>query len=98
MVAQKLIHNGLVSFLNVCINSPSQKKAELLNNQFSLVFTVDHPGSDSKLTGPSYPPLEHPRITERGVEKLLLAINPSKAAGPDQITCRQCRILKELAS
>ena len=73
----------------------STTKGELLNHQFSSVFTVDHPGSDSNLSGPSYPPLEHLRITGRGVEKLLLAINPSKAAGPDQIPCR---ILKELAS
>ena len=33
-------------------------------------------------------------ITEFGVQKLLSAINPSKAGGPDEVPCR---VLKELA-
>ena len=46
-----------------------------------------------KLFGPNYPTIDPLIINQNGVEKLLSGLNPSKAAGPDQIPCR---ILKEL--
>ena len=35
--------------------SDSHKKAEILNKQFSSVFTRDSTGNQAKLYGPSYP-------------------------------------------
>jgi hypothetical protein len=71
--------------------------ANILNKQFSSVFTTDHP--------PDFPhhticecELKHPnisiRITTEGVTKLLADTNLHKAMGPDGI---QPRVLKQLA-
>ena len=72
----------------------SQDKADILNRQFTSVFTADSPDCDSTLTGPSHPPLRDLNIDVKGVEKLLAGIKTNKAAGPDKIPCR---ILQELA-
>ena len=77
------------------LHTGGQKKAEILNKQFTSVFSVDEPGSDTVLSGPSYPPIDRLLISVQGVEKLLTGINPNKAAGPDQVPCR---ILKELST
>ena len=74
--------------------SGSQDKAEILNRQFTSVFTPEEPDCETTVSGPSYPPLKDLVINVKGVEKLLTTIQPNKAAGPDQIPCR---ILKELA-
>ena len=47
-----------------------------------------------KLPGPHYPPIANLDITTTGVERLLARLDPNKASGPDNISCR---ILKELA-
>ena len=72
----------------------SLDKAEILNTQFKLVFTKDVSSFIPKLFGPNYPTTDPLIINQNGVEKLLSGLNPSKAAGPDQIPCR---ILKELS-
>jgi hypothetical protein len=77
------------------LHSDGQRKATILNKQFVSVFTRDKPGCETTLSGPSYPPIKTLEINTKGVHKLLAGINPSKAAGPDQVPCR---ILKELAS
>ncbi len=62
-------------------------KAEMLNNQFSSVFTHE----DSDFVAPAshqYPPIGNINVTVEGVEKLLLNLNASKAAGPDQLSGR----------
>ena len=69
------------------LHTGGQKKAEILNKQFISVFSVDEPGSDTVLSGPSYPPIDMLLISVQGVEKLLTGINPNKAAGPDQVPC-----------
>ena len=76
--------------------SGATDRASILSNQFKSVFTKDD-NSELKHTapyGPSYPEMEPFNITQHGVQKLLSAINPSKAGGPDQVPCR---VLKELA-
>ena len=76
------------------LHSDSKDKAQILNDQFSSVFTKDDQHAGTVLEGPSLPPLAGLNISEKGVAKLLKEIDPSKAGGPDEVPCR---ILKELA-
>ena len=65
-------------------------------NQFKSVFTHDKiEDKDTHLYGPGYPGISNITFDTAGIEKLLRGVNPSKAAGPDQIPCR---MLKELAT
>ena len=69
-------------------------KAEILNKQFSSVFTCDDLSHNLPDQGPSpYDPMG--RITTNGVYKLLAGIKIHKATGTDGIPGR---LLKELAS
>ena len=70
------------------LHSGGQKKAEILNRQFSSVFTADQPGVQTSLSGPAYPPLRQLVVNVKGVEKLLQEVNPSKVSGPNQLPCR----------
>lgn len=75
--------------------SDALTKAELLNEQFSSVFTCEDINSPPTIMGPSqYPDIPKLTITQNGVAKLLRNLNPHKAAGPDNITPT---ILKEAA-
>ena len=76
------------------LHSDSQSKADILNYQFSSVFTTDDVHADTVLEGPSIPPVANLKICEKGVAKLLREVDPSKAGGPDELPCR---ILRELA-
>ena len=79
------------------LHSDKAKRCELLAKQFKSAFTKDKedPYQDTKLHGPAYPPIKELEIGEEGVRRLLEAIDPSKAAGPDELPCR---LLKELAT
>ena len=73
----------------------------ILNPQFQSVFSEPSslsPEEEQKLRQerekPSVPQMDPINITEAGVWKLLSGLNPSKAAGPDQL---KPRVLKELA-
>ena len=57
-----------------------QQKAEMLNAQFSSVFTEEDTENLPQLNK-QYPSLLN--VSAIGVEKLLLNLNASKAAGPD---------------
>ena len=76
------------------LHSDSQSKADILNHQFSSVFTTDDVHADTVLEGSSIPPVANLKICEKGVAKLLCEVDPSKAGGPDELPCR---ILRELA-
>ena len=70
------------------------KKAQLLNEQFKSVFTLeDLEHIPSKEHSP-YLSMPEIIITSPGVQKLLSEINPHKAHGPDNIPAR---VLKEAA-
>ena len=76
--------------------SDSKKKAEILNGQFSSVFTQEPQDLDLPDMGNSpYPTMPHITINGKGTEKLLKNLKPHKAAGPDDISAR---ILKENAA
>ena len=51
--------------------SGSKDKAEILNRQFSSVFTADYPGSSVQLIGPNVPIIDNLTTSAAGVQKLL---------------------------
>ena len=77
------------------------QKASALNNQFYSVFTpvsnISRTDSNKQCIMP--PSTQHPNISRltiktEGIQKHLCNLNPSKAAGPDEITPK---LLKELS-
>ena len=81
---------------NGLLHQDSTKKAEILNEQFTSVFTSDASDdySNTYLEGPSIPPISNIIVDENGVAKMLRKINAKKAGGPDLLPCI---LLKELA-
>jgi hypothetical protein len=73
----------------------SKEKASILSDQFTSVFSRENSDDIPHLYGPNYRSINSLSVEIKGVAKLLKDLNPSKAAGPDRITCR---VLKELAS
>ncbi|KAL8609731.1 hypothetical protein ACOMHN_042770 [Nucella lapillus] len=68
------------------LRSNSQNKAEILGDQFRSVFTEEDTTSIPH-KGPSpYPDMPPIRVSEAGVKKLLLNLQPCKATGPDNIS------------
>ncbi|KAK2166213.1 hypothetical protein NP493_1331g00010 [Ridgeia piscesae] len=63
----------------------SKEKAEILLDQFQSVFTRDGGSAPPHLDPPQHPIISDININTAGVCKLLKAINPHKACGPDQI-------------
>ena len=75
--------------------SDASSKANILNDQFSSVFTREDTTSLPEIMGPSrYPDIDFLQIHPNGVAKLLKDLNPHKAAGPDNVAPT---ILKECA-
>ena len=69
-------------------------KAEVLNSQFSSVFTEDDSPIPNLGTS-STPDAPNIQVGRNGVMKLLRGLKPHKATGPDEISSR---FLKEMAS
>ena len=63
----------------------SKEKAKILLDQFQSVFTGDGGSAPPHLDPPQHPIISDININTAGVCKLLKAINPHKACGPDQI-------------
>ena len=95
--AQKQDSQGVAPIRDGCKLLPDAKsKAEALSKQFCSVFTKDTPETaDLRMEGPSYPPISELKIQTEGIVKLMTGLNPSKAAGPDEIPAR---LLKNLAT
>ncbi|KAK2187207.1 hypothetical protein NP493_175g02033 [Ridgeia piscesae] len=70
---------------NLQTNSVTKEKAEILLDQFQSVFTRDGGSAPPHLDPPQHPIISDININTAGVCKLLKAINPHKACGPDQI-------------
>ncbi|KAI8488562.1 hypothetical protein Bbelb_335910 [Branchiostoma belcheri] len=81
-----LKHNG-----NLFSNA--KDKAYILLQEFKSVFVLEDLSCVPWL-GPSHPPISDLTVHPAGVRKLLNAIKPHKASGPDKIPNR---VLKELA-
>ena len=68
------------------LHSQPQQKAELLNDQFRSVLTMEDTTCPVPTPeGPSTSNITPLSITTVGIKKLLSSINIKKAAGPDQI-------------
>ena len=72
----------------------SQEKAEILNNQFSSVFTNEDTSNIPQPEGKISPDIDQLIIDTNGITKLLQKLNPNKAAGPYALSTR---LLKETA-
>lgn len=72
----------------------NQKQADILNSQFSSVFSREDCGSIPDLGPSPYPKASNITVTMPGVKKLLQQLNPHTANGPDQIPSR---LLKDCA-
>ena len=78
------------------LHSSPKDKAEILNSQFSSVFTSDNQAAMLPNLGESHcEPAPDIVVTENGVLKLLKNLNPNKASGPDQVSSR---FLKTMSS
>ena len=74
--------------------SDAPRKAKILNDQFSSVFTKETPGPLPD-KGPSpHPSMPNITISTPGIQKLLANLKPHKATGPDLIPPT---VLKELS-
>ena len=74
--------------------SDAQGKANVLNEQFTSVFSKDDDTHTPDLGPSPHPSMRHVTVTQEGVLKLLQSLKPHKAAGPDEI---HPRVLKELS-
>ena len=72
-------------------------KAEILNDQFSSVFTIDTSETESipSLEGPSFTDMPPIQIEIDGASRLLQELDPHKVSGLDGISVR---FLKEMLS
>ena len=77
------------------IYSDPKKKADILNNQFSSVFTQEPDDELPDIGTSQHPDMPPLTIHEAGIRRLLLNIKPHKVAGLDNLPAR---ILKEVAS
>ena len=80
---------------NGTVHSDSQAKADILNMQFSSVFTIGNASNTPSLGVSPYSELPHITVCVAGVKKLLEGIKPHKATGPDGIPAR---LLKDYAA
>ena len=76
------------------MHADPKDKTNILNRQYESVYTKEDTNNVPSPSGQPYQPMEEITVTEHGVRKLLLKINPRKACGPDMISAR---ILKDLA-
>ena len=74
-------------------HSGSLEKANILNDQFTSVFTEEDTTNVTTMGPSPFPDLEQIQIHANGIKSLLSALNPNKATGPDNISDR---FLKEL--
>jgi hypothetical protein len=65
--------------------SDAKGKANILNNQYASVFTKEDTATIPDLGSNQIPKMDHPTITQFGVERLLANLDPNKAAGPDKL-------------
>ena len=74
--------------------SDAMEKCNILSDYFKSVFTKEDTTTiPEKVSSPAFPTMPSFSITSPGVEKLLLGLNPSKAAGPDGLPSRILKIL-----
>ena len=94
--SKKKENSGVAPLMkNGTVHSDSQAKADILNMQFSSVFTTGNASNAPSLGVSPYSELPHITVSVAGVRKLLEDIKPHKATGPDGIPAR---LLKDYAA
>ena len=76
-------------------HSDSGKKSNILNDQFTSVFTVEDTTNIPKMKSANHPSVSPIMVNRKGVLKLLNDINPYKATGPDAIPGRLLKSLSD---
>ena len=78
-------------------HSDSGKKSNILNDQFTSVFTVEDTTNIPKMKSANHPSVSVSPImvNRKGVLKLLNDINPYKATGPDALPGRLLKSLSD---
>ena len=66
--------------------SLAKQKAEALSHQYKSVFTREDTDTLPSKGPSTHAKMDNINITTNGVEKLLSALNPKKAIGPDQVS------------
>ena len=74
--------------------SDNQSKADLLNSQFSSIFTKDDSSPLPDMDLGLYSDISNFVVSTSGVTKILQELDPSKSPGPDKIPSR---LLKSIA-
>jgi hypothetical protein len=69
-----------------------QAKANILNDQFSSVFTKEDLDNKPFLPPSSTPSMNRIKVTQNGITKLLQNLKPNKSGGPDQIPARLLKL------
>ena len=80
------------------LHSTPSEKADILNTQFSSVFTTEDVTSTPDLGHSPYRSAPEITVTVNGVEKLLNNLNPHKASGPDQISTRFMKSMSSIVA
>jgi len=73
-------------------------KAEILNDQFSSVFTKEDYSPLPDLGKSPFQDAPQIQVTSNGVLKLMQGLNPHKATGPDSISSQFLREMAHLLS
>ena len=76
-----------------CLHDDPKDKADIINRQYESTWTKEDKDDIPNPDGKSFQPMKYIRVTEEGILKLLMKLNPAKACGPDSIPAR---MLKEL--
>ena len=67
------------------LDSTPRGKAKILSDQYSGVFKKDTGKQQPPTSGPRKQTMPRIQVTVKGVELLLLKLNPKKAVGPDKV-------------
>ena len=73
---------------NGVLAETAEQKAEMLNNQLTSVFTTENTTNMPSKGNWPFKPMKDIKISEKGVEKALNRLNPSKATGTDKVPVR----------
>jgi hypothetical protein len=73
---------------NGVLAETAEQKAEMLNSQFTSVFTTENTTNMTSKGNSPFKPMKDIKISEKGVEKELNRLNPCKATGPDKVPVR----------
>jgi len=92
-------HCGISTLIkdNTCYTD-NQAKADILNSQFSSIFTSDDGSTLPDLGISPYPDISPVDINTSGIVSFLNDLDPSKSPGPDEIPPKLLKLLADEVS